>query len=149
MVPRMADRTSSSILIDAAQAEVMAVIADFPAYPEWTGAVKSAEVVADGPDGRAASVRFRLEAGPISDTYTLGYTWSGDDRVSWEIEEPGTMVTRLDGAYGLELDGEDRTKVIYELTVDLGVPMMGIVKRRAAKMIIDTALKGLKRRVEG
>ncbi|MQA96543.1 MAG: cyclase [Streptosporangiales bacterium] len=145
----MADRTSSSTVIEAAQADVMAVIADFPAYPDWTGAVKSAEVLAEGPDGRATSVRLRLEAGPISDTYTLGYTWSGDDRVTWEIEEPGTMVTRLDGAYELTPAGEGRTEVTYELTVDLGVPMIGMLKRRAAKMIIDTALKGLKRRVEG
>ena len=31
----MADQTTSSIVVDATPAEVMAVIADFPAYPEW------------------------------------------------------------------------------------------------------------------
>ncbi|MFC7107281.1 hypothetical protein ACFQ0B_64275 [Nonomuraea thailandensis] len=37
----------------------------------------------------------------------------------------------------------------YELTVDLSVPMIGLIKRKAEKVIVDTALKGLKKRVEG
>ncbi len=31
----MAEQTTSSIVIDAAPADVMAVIADFPSYPAW------------------------------------------------------------------------------------------------------------------
>ena len=37
----------------------------------------------------------------------------------------------------------------YTLSVDLAVPMPGLIKRRAEKRIMDTALTGLKRRVEG
>ena len=39
-------------------------------------------------------------------------------------------------------------QMAYELAVDVRVPMPGILKRRAEKMIIDTALKGLKTRAE-
>ncbi|MCK2220717.1 SRPBCC family protein [Actinomadura sp. ATCC 31491] len=144
----MADRTTSSITIDAGRAEVMAVIADFPAYPEWAGSIKSAEVLAAGDDGRARDVRFVLDAGMISDTYTLGYTWAGDDGVSWEVVEPGKMVSQLRGSYRLAAAGSG-TAVTYELAVDLSVPMIGMIKRKAEKVIVDTALKGLKKRVEG
>ena len=37
----------------------------------------------------------------------------------------------------------------YELTVDLTIPMIGLFKRKAEKAITDTALKELKKRVEG
>ncbi|MFC7587576.1 hypothetical protein ACFQYP_30740 [Nonomuraea antimicrobica] len=37
----------------------------------------------------------------------------------------------------------------YELAVDLSVPMIGLIRRKAEKVIVDTALKGLKKRVEG
>ena len=40
------------------------------------------------------------------------------------------------------------TTVTYELTVDVRIPMLGMMKRRAEKSIVDTALKGLKGRVE-
>ena len=40
------------------------------------------------------------------------------------------------------------TKVTYDLEVDLKIPMIGMLKRKAEKVIIDTALKELKKRVE-
>jgi hypothetical protein len=39
--------------------------------------------------------------------------------------------------------------VTYTLTVDITLPMIGMFKRKAEKTIIDKALKGLKKRVEG
>jgi polyketide cyclase/dehydrase/lipid transport protein len=144
----MADRTTSSITIDAGRDAVMAVIADLPAYPEWAGQVKSAEVLSTGPGGLPENVRFVLDAGVISDTYTLGYTWQGDDGVSWQVVEPGKMVSDLRGSYRLAEAGSG-TEVTYELTVDLSVPMIGLIKRKAEKVIVDAALKGLKKRVEG
>lgn len=143
----MADRTSSHITISATPPEIMAVIADFPAYPEWAKGITAAEVTAAADEGRAERVRMTLEAGPIKDTYTLAYEWNDDDAVDWHLAERGTMVTGMTGAY--RLDGRDaRTEVTYELAVDVGVPLPGLVKRRAERRIIDTALEGLKRRVE-
>ncbi|WP_067176140.1 SRPBCC family protein [Microtetraspora niveoalba] len=144
----MADRTTSSITIAADPASIMAVIADFPAYPEWAGQVKSASVLETGEGGRPARVRFVLDAGVISDDYVLGYDWSGDTAVAWHIVEPGKMVSGLDGSYRLAETGGG-TEVTYELAVDLKVPMIGMIKRKAEKVIVDTALKGLKKRVEG
>jgi hypothetical protein len=143
----MADRTTSSITIAAGPSAIMNVIADFPAYPEWAGQVKSADVVETGADGRPSRVRFVLDAGVISDDYVLAYDWS-DSEVGWQIAESGRMVSGLTGSYRLAEAGSG-TEVTYELAVDLKVPMIGMIKRKAEKVIIDTALKGLKRRVEG
>ncbi|MFC4007703.1 SRPBCC family protein [Nonomuraea purpurea] len=144
----MADRTTSTISVGAPRSDVMAVIADFPAYPEWAGSIKSAEVLATGEDDRPHRVRFVLDAGMISDTYTLGYAWQGEQAVSWQVVEPGKMVSDLRGSYLLSDTGRG-TDVTYELVVDLSVPMIGMVKRKAERVIVDTALKGLKKRVEG
>ncbi len=143
----MADRTTSSITIGAGRSPIMTVIADFASYPEWAGQVKSARVLSAGEDGRPATVRFALDAGVISDEYTLAYTWHGEDSVDWNIAEAGKMVSGLTGSYRLADEGGG-TEVTYELAVDLKVPMIGMIKRKAEKVIIDTALKGLKKRVE-
>ncbi|GLW97188.1 SRPBCC family protein [Microtetraspora sp. NBRC 16547] len=144
----MADRTTSSITIGADRASIMTVIADFPAYPEWAGQVKSASVLDTGAEGRPSRVRFVLDAGVISDDYVLGYDWSNDAAVSWHVVEAGKMVSGLNGSYRLA-ETAGGTEVTYELAVDLKVPMIGMIKRKAEKVIIDTALKGLKKRVEG
>jgi len=143
----MADRTSSSISIAATGPDVMAVIADFAAYPQWATAVRSAEVAERGADGRPSLVRFTLDAGMIKDKYGLSYKWE-DSGVRWDLAEPGSVIGAMTGGYSVA-EGSRGTEVTYDLSVDLRVPMLGMLKRKAEKVIIDTALKGLKTRVEG
>ncbi len=142
----MAEQTTSSITIDATPAQVMEVIADFASYPEWAQGMKKAEVVEEGPGGRARNVHFELEAAPIKDSYTLGYDWQGDSAVRWSLVE-GKVLKAMQGAYELRPNGTG-TEVTYRLAVELSIPMIGLLRRKAEKVIIDTALKGLKKRVE-
>ncbi|HEY5336251.1 MAG TPA: SRPBCC family protein [Mycobacteriales bacterium] len=142
----MADRANSSITIAAPPADVMAVIADFEAYPQWTSQVKTVEVLEHDEEGRAVSVRFVLDAGIVKDEYTLAYDWSVPDQVSWHLTK-GQMQKSQEGTYALT-SSRSGTEVRYDLTVDLAIPMIGLFKRKAEKTIIDTALKGLKARVE-
>ena len=141
-------RTSSDIVIDATPAEIMAVIADFESYPSWATGMKSADVVA-GPDDRPEQVHFVLDATPIRDEYDLSYTWKSDDSVSWTlVPGSGSMLKAMDGAYLLDAVDDASTRVTYQLSVDVSIPLLGMLKRKAEKVIIDTALKGLKKRVE-
>jgi ribosome-associated toxin RatA of RatAB toxin-antitoxin module len=143
----MADQTTSSILIEADPATVMSVIADFDSYPAWAKGVKSAEVLTEYDDGRAGEVAFVLDAAPIRDEYTLSYDWDGDRKVTWTLVK-ARMFKSMEGAYLLAPKG-DQTEVTYQLVVDLSIPMIGMLKRKGEKVIIDTALKGLKKRIEG
>ncbi|MFI1099955.1 SRPBCC family protein [Streptomyces sp. TLI_146] len=143
----MAEHTSSSITIEAAPAEVMGVIADFARYPEWTGEVKQAEVLSQDAEGRAEQVRLVLDAGAIKDDHTLKYTWDGPHKVSWSLVK-SQMLRALDGSYALAAAPGGHTEVTYQLTVDVKIPMLGMIKRKAEKVIIDRALAGLKKRVE-
>lgn len=144
----MAEKTQRSITIDAPSAQVMDVIADFDAYPSWVSAAKSVEVLSTGSDGRADRVKFVLDAGMVKDTYELSYQWAPDGKsVSWELVS-GEMQKAQAGSYTLA-DADGATEVTYQLTVDLNIPMIGLFKRKAEKVITDTALKELKKRVEG
>jgi len=143
----MAEQTTSSILIEADPSSIMAVISDFESYPVWAQGVKLAEPVAAPSGGHPDEVYFELDASPIKDAYTLRYDWAGDESVSWTLVE-GRMLKAMDGAYELDARGDGSTEVTYRLAVDIAIPMIGMLKRKAEKVIIDTALKGLKRRVE-
>jgi ribosome-associated toxin RatA of RatAB toxin-antitoxin module len=144
----MAEQTTSSIVIAAEPSAVMAVIADFDSYPQWAQGVKTADVVEEGgAAGRPKQVHFELDASPIKDSYTLSYDWNGDESVYWTLVE-GKMLKAMDGAYELADLDDGGTEVTYRLAVDISIPMIGMLKRKAEKVIIDTALKGLKKRVE-
>jgi len=140
------DQASSTITVDADKASVMAVIADFDAYPEWASMIKKVSVDETDAEGRGTQVTYTMDAGMLSDTYTLAYDWHGDDRLDWTLVKSKTMKSQK-GSYILE-DSGGSTNVTYQLAVELNIPVLGMLKRRGEKMIIDTALKGLKKRVE-
>jgi len=146
----MADRTESSIVIAAAPGAILDVIADFDRYPEWAGGLKKVAVISEDGDGWADQVEFTLSAGAIKDTYILEYDWDvaedGTGVVSWQLVS-ALVLKAMDGSYTLEDNGTG-TEVTYRLSVDVKIPMLGILKRKAEKVIIDTALKELKKRVE-
>jgi ribosome-associated toxin RatA of RatAB toxin-antitoxin module len=144
---RMADASSQSIDIAATAQTVMAVIRDLYAYPEWAQAVKGVEILETGPDGYPRRARFRLDQAVIKDEYELVYEWAPDDlSVSWHLVSSQIQKAQ-DGSYVLRPRG-DRTTVTYTLTAEPSIPMIGLLKRKIEKVIMDTALRELKRRAE-
>src|SRR5262249_48654232 len=131
----------------APRAAVMAVIADFAAYPQWASAVQAAEGVGGEAAGRAGRGRVTLGAGGGEGTYGLGYGLGGDAAGRLHLAAARAGISAMDGS-SLLADRDGATQRTYELAVDLRIPMPGLLKRRAEKTIIDTALKGLKNRVE-
>ena len=145
----MTDHTERSTVIAADVSDVMAVIADFERYPEWVTAARSVTVVERDAQGRGSRVRFVLDAGVLADTYELSYTWDDDGAgVSWRLVSSELQRDQR-GRYALLQQVPGSTKVIYSLAVDLQIPMISQLKRRAEKAITDAALSELKKRVEG
>ncbi len=146
----MSDSTRSSIQIAAEPGAVLDVIADFESYPEWAEQVKVATILTEDGDGWADQVEYTLDAGAIRDTYVLSYEWDIDDAgtgvVSWSLVR-ATVLKALTGSYALAASAGG-TSVTYQLEVDVKIPMLGMLKRKAEKIIVDTALKELKKRVE-
>jgi ribosome-associated toxin RatA of RatAB toxin-antitoxin module len=143
----MPEHAEGSAEVFATPAEVMEVVADFNAYPDWVGNLEEVDVLARDRRGRGTRVAFRLRT-PVGDqAYTLAYRYQPRDAgISWTYVE-GTLED-LAGAYVLEPTGDGTTRVTYRLEVELGVPLPGLVKRQAARQIVRSALNDLKRRVE-
>jgi ribosome-associated toxin RatA of RatAB toxin-antitoxin module len=141
------DHAHESIDIAGDPATVMAVIADFDAYPQWAGPVKKAEVLEPGEDGRARKVRIDVELMGLSDSYVNEYDWDGDRKVTWKMLEGRSQKSQV-GSYTLEPSARG-TKVVYDLTVEVAIPVPGLIRRRIQSKVVDAALKDLKKRVEG
>jgi len=127
----------------------MAVIADVAAYPEWTEGIRSVEVLATDASGRPRRAAFRVGMAGIEAGYTLVYAYEpGDAAVSWTSESASGAVADVRGEYRLDAEG-DETAVSYSLRVEPAIPLPGYLKRHVERTIVDAALEGLKRRVEG
>lgn len=150
----MAESVSESVKINASPAEVMAVIANLEDYPNWSDGFTAVEIITAHDDGGPRDVSFAITTPVGKDSYELSYVWAGDESVSWTLNNDdegkpkSSMMKKLIGSYTLVPDGEG-TKVTYTLEIDPKIPMMGFMKKKAAATIVDQALNGLKKRVEG
>jgi hypothetical protein len=145
----MSEQTEGQIVIGASAPEIMDVLTAFEAYPEWAD-VKSATVLERGDGGVGTKVAFEVDVPVLGKaSYTLAYRYApGDGGMSWVSTEARGAVSNITGEYLLtEIDG-DETKVIYRLSVDLGVLLPGFVRTQGEKRVIANALEGLKSRVE-
>jgi uncharacterized membrane protein len=146
----MAEQAREQTTINATVEQCFRTLVDFETYPEWAGDLKQATVISYDDQQRATVVEYRAAAMGRSTTYQLQYNYDGaPNRLGWELLS-GDLERELDGHYELAAGTEpDTTDIVYELAVDLIVPIPGFVKRRAEARIIKTALSELKARVEG
>jgi hypothetical protein len=147
----VAEQTEGSITINASAGDVMAVIEDYEAYPEWND-LRSVEIRSTDSQGRGSEVEMAAKAPVLGDVkYVLKYEYKPDNGgVSWttkEIVEGG--IKDITGEYDLEELDEAETKVTYRMAIDLKMKVPGFIRRQGEKTIVDGALKGLKKRVEG
>lgn len=125
----------------------MDVIADIGSYPEWVAEYKETEVLEADEQGYPKTARMVLDAAVLKDTMVLAYVWPADHTsVTWSLVS-SSLLRSLEGAYRLAPKGSG-TEVTYELSVDLVIPMIGLLKRKAERRLTDTALKDLKKRAE-
>ena len=144
----MTETADERIRIEAAAARCWDVAVDFESYPEWVRDVKDVRIVERDDEGRGRRVEYRAAALGKSIRYVLEYDYAeAPGAFSWKFVE-GDMLRRLDGTYRFEPDGPGSTRVHYQLAVELAVPLPGMVKRRAAGLIMGNALKELKKQVE-
>ncbi len=140
----MAIKETRDIVIEASPEEILDVIADFEAMPEWSEPHQSAEILETGPDGRPSQVKMRVRTAGITDEQVVAYTFSGNE-VTWTLVRSGQQKSQ-DGKYTLVPQGEN-TLLKMEITVDPNVPLPGFVLKRADKGTVDSATKEIRNRV--
>lgn len=142
----MAVSSSRSFEIKADPARVMAAIAAVERLPEWSGPHKSVVVESTHPDGRPHRVRMTVSILGIHDEQVVDYSWNGDESMSWSLIESHQQ-HQQDGEYVLT-PTDSGTRVDFTLTIDPKIPLPGFMVRKAEKMAMETADKGLTKFVE-
>ena len=142
MVRPWQSKESREILIEATPEEILDVIADLESLTEWSPAHQSSEVVERGDDGRPSVAKMKVNAAGITDEQVVAYTW-GDDTVSWTLVSAGQQRAQ-DATYTLTPE-RDKTRVTFDITIDLVVPLPGFLLKRTVKGVMDTSTEGLRK----
>ncbi len=141
----MAVRASREVVFDAPVDAILDVLADIDAVPAWSTLHKTAEVLDRHPDGRPHHVKATLKIMGVTDKEILEYHW-GERWMVWDSSE--TFQQRgLHGEYNLTPEGEDRTRVRFDIILELAAPVPNFLIKRAKKQVLDVATESLRRRV--
>jgi ribosome-associated toxin RatA of RatAB toxin-antitoxin module len=140
----MAVRDTRDIVIEATPDEILDVLYDLESLPEWFPTTKSVEVLERDEEGRPLRAKQVVKVVGIPDEQVLAYA-SEDDGVSWTLESAKGQRAQ-EGRYTLTPQG-DSTKVHFSLMIDLTIPVPGFLIKQGIKGIMDTATKGLRKRV--
>ncbi len=140
----MAITESREVVIEATPEEIMDVLFDLESLPQWSSVHREVEVLERDEQGHPSKSRQVVKLVGVSDEQELAYAVH-DDGVSWTLISAKQQRAQ-EGRYTLVPDG-DATRVSFELTVDLVAPVPGFLIKRGSKTLMDTATKGLRKRV--
>lgn len=141
----MAVRASREVVFDVPPEVILDVLADIDSVPSWSALHKTAEVLDRHPDGRPHHVKATLKIMGITDKEILEYHW-GERWMVWDSSETSAQ-RGLHGEYNLTPEGEDRTRVRFDIIVELAAPVPAFLVKRAKKMVLDVATEALRERV--
>lgn len=85
-----------------------------------------------------------VKAAGLTDDQVIEYTWS-ENKVSWTLVSAGQLKAQ-DASYTLTPQG-DKTKVRFDISIDLSVPLPGFIVKRTMKGGVETATDGLRKQV--
>jgi ribosome-associated toxin RatA of RatAB toxin-antitoxin module len=136
---------SAEITVAAAPEDCRAVILDVEAYPRWVKGYRAVRVTERDGEGRPAVVRFTVGGFGMTASYTLAYEHS--ELVVAFAQTEGDLTRAIDGRYELT-PRAGATSVRFTAAVEPALRAPGPLRRAVEKVIMDSALRGLRGEVE-
>ncbi len=141
---------SASTEIEAPIAAVYKVAADVEGSPRWQPEIKLAECVEHDDEGNQVLVHMETDAKVRRLGSEIRFSYEAPSRISW-VQEDGDLKA-VEGSWKLEQLDSGRTRVTYQLEVDLGRrlgllirgPLVGVLRGQ----LVDTMPEKLKRFME-
>lgn len=140
----MAITERREVVIEATPDEILDVLLDIEHLTEWSSAHQEVEVLERDDNGHPKKSRMVVKVVGISDEQFMDHT-TYPDGVGWTLVSAQQQRAQ-DARYTLIPEG-DKTRVRFDLTVDLVAPLPGFLVKQGAKGLLTTATEGLRKRV--
>jgi hypothetical protein len=138
----VAVQAARDVVIDASPEVIIEALADIASVPLWSAVHKRAEVIDTYPDGRPHHAKVTVRLIGILDHQVLEFHW-GPDWMVWDanktVHQHGQHVE-----YTMQREGENRTRVRFEITLEPSAPLPEFLVNRARKKVLSSATEGLR-----
>jgi hypothetical protein len=135
------DSASSTVVVPAPIALVLATVRAVQTQTEWVPEIREVEVLTRGEDGLPLTARFAASSPVGTDRYTLAFEHRPDG-MDWHLVE-GRLQTAQDASYDLVAIDAEHTEVTFALTISHNLPLPGFLRTRTIKGLARNNAAGL------
>ncbi len=128
---------SKTVEVGADAASIMAIVADFERYPEWSDGVKGCWVLARYDDGRPSQLRLDTDVQGIEGTYIQAVYYPGANQIQ-TVQQQGDLFSKQEQLFSVVETGSSSL-----LTVDMDVETTMPVPTPMLKMLLNNVLDHL------
>jgi ribosome-associated toxin RatA of RatAB toxin-antitoxin module len=137
---------SKTLEVEASAETILAIVADFEAYPLWNEEVKGVWVLANYDDGRPSQLRLDASIGGFEVTYVQAIYYPSENQIQTVMQQ-GDLFSKQEQLFAVVAMG-----LTSLLTVDLDVEVTLPVPKSMVKKMVSDALDhladNLKKRAE-
>ncbi|BBZ31029.1 cyclase [Mycolicibacterium madagascariense] len=137
---------SKTVEVQAAADAILAIVADFEAYPQWNEEVKGVWILHRYDDGRPSQLRLDATVNGYDITYIQAIYYPGDNQIQTVMQQ-GDLFAKQEQLFSVVAMGSTSL-----LTVDLDVEVTLPVPKPMVKKMVNDALEhladNLKKRAE-
>ena len=135
------DTATRTVVVEAPLGRVLETLRDVERTPDWVSDIKEVEVQTRNDDGTPLTAKVAASTAVGTDRYTLRYEHSPDG-MSWHLVE-GRLQTGQDAEYRLRPLDDQRTEVVFTLTISHNLPLPGFLRSRTIRGLVANNTDGL------
>jgi ribosome-associated toxin RatA of RatAB toxin-antitoxin module len=137
---------SKTVEVGADAASIMAIVADFEAYPQWNDGIKGLWVLARYDDGRPSQLRLDTEVQGLTGTYIQAVYYPGANQIQTVMQQ-GDLFAKQEQLFSVVEMGASSLLTV-DIDVEPSLPVPAPMVKSMLNNVLDHLAANLKQRAE-
>jgi ribosome-associated toxin RatA of RatAB toxin-antitoxin module len=137
---------SKTVEVDANAAAIMAIVADFERYPEWSDGAKGCWVLARYDDGRPSQIRLDAAYQGFEGTFIQAIYYPGQNQIQTVLQQ-GELFKKQEQLFSVVEMGASSLLTV-DIDVEPSMPVPAPMVKMMLNNVLDHLADNLKKRAE-
>jgi ribosome-associated toxin RatA of RatAB toxin-antitoxin module len=137
---------SKTVEVTAKAPAIMAIVADFEAYPEWNEEIKGLWVLARYDDGRPSQLRLDASLNGFNASYIQAVYYPGPNQIQTVMQQ-GDLFSKQEQLFSVVEMGAT-TLLTVDMDIEVTMPVPAMMVKKMANDALDNLADKLKGRAE-
>ncbi len=137
---------SKTVEVAASAELIIAIVADFEAYPQWNEEIRGCWILARYDDGRPSQLRLDTAVQGMEGTYIQAVYYPGENQIQTVMQQ-GTLFSKQEQLFSVVEMGA-ATLLTVDLDVEVTLPVPAIMLKKLVNDALDHLAGNLKVRAE-